>query len=140
MYQYNIGRRFGTEDKQVYKKCQSICKIVEASKKKVKIKEYPSVAVGCYTSCRLYIDTTHSRPNYNQVPILQHALQQIGPIGTIRQVCKYTIGACAEPKVVFYAMQSGCNNMRILKFTTAFRPRTGQKKKYCRNCKDVFGL
>ncbi len=139
-FQYKTARRNGLENKQIYELCDNIRRLVKNSKKRTNIKDFPSVAAGCYTNRNLYIDTTDSRPNYSQVPILEHELQQIGPIGSKRNQCKYTIGACAEPKVAFFAMIDGWNNLRTLKFTFSYRPRTGTKKKYCRNCRDVFNI
>lgn len=141
MYKYTLNRKYGCENSQVYAKCAEIRDLVKQSKQKVTIYDYPAVAVGCYTSYHLlYINTTHSKPDYKQTPILQAALQSIGTIGKTRKECKNVIGGCAEPKVVYYALMQTGFNIRKLFFTQAYRPRTGEQVKYCRNCKDVFGL
>ena len=141
MFKYTLNRKNGRESSQVYEKCEDIRGRVKESKKKVTIYEYPAVAVGCHTGYHfLYINTTHSKPDYRQTPILQAALQSIGPIGKTRRECKNTIGGCAEPKAVHYALIQGGFNVKKLYFTQAYRPRTGEPIKYCKNCKDVFNL
>lgn len=141
MFKYALNRKIGRENTQVYEKCVEIRDRVEQSKKKLTIYDYPAAAVGCHSSYHvLYINTTHSRPDYKQTPILMAALQSIGTIGKTRNECKNIIGACAEPKVVHYALSQGGFNIKKLCFTQAYRPRTGEPIKYCKNCKDVFGL
>lgn len=142
MYQYTIARHIGKEDLQVYEKCDDIRKGVKKSKVKLDIHDYPSVAVGCFTNYNmLFIDTTNSKPNYSETPSLLTALLSLGfPIGSLRVQCRYPIGCCAEPKAAFRTIKTLNCGLKLLKFTTAYRPRTGEKMKYCRNCKDVFGL
>ena len=141
MYKYTLKSQYGRENTQVYETCADIRARVKQSRKKATIYDYPSVAVGCHTGYHvLYINTTHSRPDYKQTRILLDALQSIGTIGKTRKQCKNIIGACAEPKVAHYALTQGAFNIKKLCFTQAYRPRTGEPVKYCRNCKDVFGL
>ena len=141
MYQYNIKRKKGKEDNQVREKCADIRRKVKETKCRPDIHDYPSVIVGCYTNYdRLYIDTTHSKPQYIQAPLLHKALSELGPIGSRKGLCDFIIGACAEPKAAFFAMTEEKCNLTQLQYTTAFRPRTGEKKKYCKNCKKVFSI
>ena len=141
MFQYNIKRQNGKEDSQVYKKCADVCRYVKESKKMPKIYDYPSVIVGCYTNYhRLYIDTSHSRPDYSSAPVLETALNDLGGIGKKRNECKNTIGYCAEPHAALITLQETKQSINKLRFTTAYRPRTGEKIKYCDNCKEIFNL
>jgi len=140
MYKYILNRA-NNENTQVYGICDDIRRHVKQSKIKPTIYDYPAVVVGCYSNYyKLYVNTTHSRPDYSQTPVLKSVLKKLGTIGQKRNNCDNIIGACAEPKAVHYALLDQHFNMNYIHFTKAFRPRTGEVIKYCKNCKDAFGI
>lgn len=139
-YMEVIGKK--NIDDIVNSKCLHIIDRVKKSKTKPIVKDYPSVVVGCHNrNCHLlFIETTQSRKNYNQTPILKTALNAIGNIGERNGCCKNVIGACAEPKAAFEVIFNCHCHIKDLKFSKAIRPRTRQIVEYCQNCKRVFRL
>lgn len=140
MFQYRQNINGQDIDVIVKEKCNLICKAVKKSKTSLKINDYPAVAVGGYrnNNNRLFVETTKSRKDYARTPNLEQALNGIGGIGTIQN--GNVIGGCAEPKAAFEVIINHQCNIADLRFSTAIRPRTKSKVKYCANCVKVFNL
>lgn len=110
-------------------------------KKKHRVQDYPAMVVACgYARGRvIFYGESASPVNHQYEPKIEGRLSALGPIGKSRMDCDNIIGACAEPHAANKVLKNypGCR-MDELQFSQAYRPRTAQKKKYCKNCKDTF--
>lgn len=132
-----------------YRKCFDICdKIREARKgKKENNRDYRHVIVSCADSWLNYSNTFIGESGkvdsstYNQAPTLRSALETLGKIGMKRNGCKNYIGACAEPHAAKSVIEKYPTvAVNELVFSYAYRIRTKNVIRYCRNCTDIFNV
>lgn len=132
-----------------YRKCFVICDNVRNSRrgKKLHVRDYPAAVVACAPSWNMYnevfISTTGKvdTNSYKTVPHLESELMKLGPIGYKGYLCSNYVGACAEPHAARGILSSyPCVTLTDLVFSYAFRPRTKNVIRYCRNCVSVFNL
>lgn len=105
------------------------------------MRDYPAVVVacGCKQREQIFTGTSKSTIGYEYVPMLKNELEKLAPIGQKRSGCNNTVGACAEPHAADLVFRDyPVCDMSDLQFSEAYRPRTGQRIPYCKNCKDVF--
>ena len=110
--------------------------------KKHEITDYPAMVIACgyVRSGDTFWSESASPVNYKYCQKVKDRLENtLGVIGTKRNGCKNTIGACAEPHAADKVIKRfpGCN-LDELQFSDAYRPRTAQRKRSCQNCKDAF--
>lgn len=111
-------------------------------KKKHLVQDYPSIVVACgyQRSGDTFWGVSASPVNHHYNTMILERLISLGvKIGEKRKICKNAVGACAEPHAADKVVKSfpGCK-MNELQFSRAYRPRTAQRKKNCKNCKDTF--
>jgi len=103
--------------------------------------DFPAVVVACGSTLnnKVFCGQSSFPQFYKYSNLIRKRLEELGPIGTKRRECDNIIGACAEPHAADKVVKSvyGCG-LCDLRFSKAYRPRTGQKVKYCNNCKDTF--
>ena len=108
---------------------------------KHRIQDYPAMVVACgyKRSGAVFWGQSASPVNLQYEQPIKKRLEALAPIGEKRKGCDNVIGACAEPHAANQVVKTfpGCN-MKELQFSSAFRPRTAQRKKYCKNCKETF--
>lgn len=61
-------------------------------------------------------------------------------LGSFNVICKNAIGHCAEQHAVQNLKGLNVSDISLVRFSRAYRPRTGQILPYCENCKYLFGL
>jgi hypothetical protein len=108
---------------------------------KHRIEDYPAMVVACSyrRGNEVFWGQSKSPVNHIYEDRLHERLEALAPIGTKRQACKNTIGACAEPHAADMVLKNAPRcNLNELQFSSAYRPRTAKRKRYCRNCKDTF--
>ena len=130
----------------VKKSCARICKRVKKARERKKAKrynvqDYPAVTVAsAYVKSFEIVVGESKNPCWHKFNyILYNKLLELGPIGA--KVNGNIVGACAEPHAADEVMKKhrACG-ISDLQFSKAYRPRTCQHIKYCKNCKDTFGL
>ena len=70
---------------------------------------------------------------------LKNKLLELGALGT-KTACGNSVGCCAEPHAANSLIMKTDKSIRIetIKFSLAYRPRTGKVVPYCDNCKHTF--
>ena len=108
---------------------------------KHKITDYAAMVVACgyERSYATFSGKSESPINHTYSDPIRIRLESLAPIGEKRLECKNIIGACAEPHAADKVVKQfpGCR-MEELQFSSAYRPRTAKRKRYCKNCKDTF--
>lgn len=132
-----------------YRVCFEICEEVKEKRagKEIGVYDYPAAIVSCADSWvnapDAHIEKSGKVDNrsYRKTPTLDAALRVLGDIGRKRDECRNYIGACAEPHAARTVMSENTKVMvRDLVFSYAYRPRTKNVIRYCRNCTDVFNV
>ena len=132
-----------------YRKCFDICDEVKKARadKVIRLRDYPAAIVMCadtrsnptVSAIERSGKVTHS--SYQDTPVLEAALNALGRIGGKRDECDNYIGACAEPHSARTIMRATpVSDVSNLAFSYAYRPRTKNVIRYCRNCTDVFNV
>lgn len=133
-------------EKAVKESCSKIRKRVKKARERKKAKrynvqDYPAVTVAsAYVKSFEIVVGESKNPCWHKFNyILYNKLLELGPIGA--KVNGNIVGACAEPHAADEVMKKhrACG-ISDLQFSKAYRPRTCQHIKYCKNCKDTFGL
>lgn len=70
-------------------------------------------------------------------PVLIERANRIGGIGSLGVSERNTVGVCAEFHAINSLLLNGCN-IEDIRLTEAIRPRTGEIRPYCDNCKEMF--
>lgn len=134
---------------KTYRKCFDVCDEVKKARagQKIRLRDYPAAIVMCADDWENPTVTAIERSgkvvrvSYQDTPLLEQALGNLGTIGGKRNECNNYIGACAEPhsaKTVM--MEHPVPNVEDLAFSYAYRPRTKSVLRYCRNCTEVFNV
>lgn len=132
--------------KCVNKAIQNECRRVKRLRRahpgnKHKNTDYAAAVVACgYTnSDNVFIGFSASPVGIHFVKKIQERLEKLGSIGKKRNGCGNIIGACAEPHAANEVLRHfpGCNTNK-LQFSETYRPRTGGRINYCKNCKVTF--
>lgn len=115
--------------------------------KKLKWWEFPPVAVVCAeteidppvyaraTTCGIG-PNSYGAAKSNA---LKNKLLELGRLGE-ETACGNSVGCCAEPHAANSLIMKTDHEIKIdtIKFSLAFRPRTGKVVSYCDNCKHTF--
>lgn len=145
-----MARTTSKLEAKVKNKCKSISKTIQKNFLNPRIKDYPAMVVVCADninpqnvcygesaepSCRTY------RPSFEHelVKILKNGIKKTSPVTG----CKNPIGQCAEQHAankLTTTYKLPIFQIKSFLFSSARRPRTGEKKTYCANCKLLFNL
>lgn len=129
-------------NKAIRNECERVKRLRRAHpEKKYRITDYAAAVVACgYTnSNNVFIGFSASPVGIHFEKTILERLEKLGTIGKKSNCCSNIIGACAEPHAANEVLRhfSGCN-MNKLQFSEAYRPRTGGRVNYCKNCKATF--
>lgn len=124
-----------TLENEMIKRCKSIRKLV----KKIKIPQKDLPATIIAATCNRNYKIDESRNLIEPIaPALKSRLLNLGTIGSNNGV--NIIGRCAENLTANYLMLfKKAKNIKDIKFTKAYRPRTARVIKRCDNCINIFG-
>lgn len=129
--------------------------------KEIRDKDYPKVIIGAKYNKICFVGRSHSGTTGSHrkqlPPILNKALERAGdkllrkPINPIKVEFykdeRYFFGTCAEDdassKIIdscgkYCRLVTKIEELKKIDFTTPLRPKTLQKKNYCKVCKQVF--
>lgn len=132
-----------------YRECFEICSAVKEARtdKAIRLRDYPAAIVMCADAWENPTVNAIERSgkvvvtSYHDTPDLEEALNTLGTIGGKRDECSNYIGACAEPHSARTVMKAiSVNDVGDLAFCYAYRPRTKNVIRYCKNCTDVFNV
>lgn len=125
-----------TLDKEII----TICKSIRNIGKKIKIPErdLPATIIGALYNKHYKIDESRTLNEPIDPSLRSKLINVLGNIGTNNGI--NIIGRCAENQTANHLLlYKKAKNIKNIKFTKAYRPRTARVIKRCNNCLNIFG-